>query len=56
MENILLMFFIFMGGTIFGFVILAVLSANRIDEARDEGYILGYSDCAQGRPPRVRIR
>lgn len=56
MGNILLMFFTFMGGTLFGIVLIAVLSANRIEEAREEGYILGYSDCMKDRPPRVRIR
>lgn len=56
MVNILLVFFTFMGGTLFGIILIAVLSANRREEERKEGYILGYKDCMQDRPPRVDIR
>ena len=56
MGNILLVFFTFMGGTLFGLILMAVLGANSRDEAVEEGYILGYSDCMKDRPPRVRMR
>lgn len=56
MGNILLMFFIFMGGTLFGIILMGVLGANSKNEAQEEAYILGYSDCMKDRPPRVRMR
>lgn len=56
MVNVLIAFFIFVLGTLFGVTVIAVLGANSREEERDEAYLLGYSDCMQDRPPRVKMR
>ena len=56
LERALLMFFIFGLGFLFGVVIISVLSANSREEEINRAYELGYKDCMQDRPPRIRMR
>ena len=56
MENILMVLIILMAGTLFGFVLMAMLSASKREETFNEGYIIGYTDGKDNKPPKVRMR
>lgn len=56
LTKALIYFLVFDIGFLIGAVALAVLSANKREEEREEAYKMGFRDCMHGKAPKVDVR